>query len=280
MFKPIDFVVVFLLSFLVLFPTSCAHAFSLPLHSSRGDYSFPVDGPFFNLEMHLTWREVAQPPPGLGYYAMFAFYFQNKAVGYTGLQWDNDGKKAIFSIWDASKETVGSVPEGACQRFGHEGSGAQCIVPYPWEKGREYLLRVKVLDRTAGGERWQSVIQDLTTGRETVTGVITVKDSPGYIGYGRLTGKGVSVLEYYGHARMDDCQALPVVVLGWRGPFADERRLRAKAVHLSYSAQSACTNSNLVSPGMGQVEQQAGGRTQRLTPDQWVRWPQIQTPEP
>ncbi|MBF0463257.1 MAG: hypothetical protein HQL87_17975 [Magnetococcales bacterium] len=116
----------------------------------------------------------------------------------------------------------------------------------------------------------------LMTGRETVIGIIQVRDSPGYIGYGRLTGKGVNVLEYYGQAHMEDCTGLPTVVLAWRGPFADERRMRAKEVYFSYPAKAECTNNNAVSPGTGQVEQRAGGQTQRVTPEgKRVNWPQI-----
>ncbi|MEO5341682.1 MAG: DUF3472 domain-containing protein [Magnetococcus sp. MYC-9] len=257
------------------------HALSLPYHSSRGDYAFPAEGPFYNLDMHLTWQEVGPPPSGLGYYAMFMFYFQNRAGGYTGLQWDGGGKKAIFSVWDQAGTLDSTVPEGSCKRFGHEGSGAQCIIPYPWVAGREYLLAVRVLNRTETGERWQSVVRDLTSGQETVIGRIELKDTPGYVGYGRLTGKGVNVLEYYGNAKIDDCRSLPVVALGWRGPFADERRLRAKEVHLAYSSRAECTNSNVASPGSGQLEQRAGGETRRLTVGgQRLQWPQIIMEEP
>ncbi|MBF0162202.1 MAG: DUF3472 domain-containing protein [Magnetococcales bacterium] len=254
---------------------SPAYALKLPLHSSQGDYTFPVDGPFSNMDIHLTWREVSQPPPGLGYYAMFAFYFQNRAVGYTGLQWDAAGKKAIFSVWDREQSGVagGTVPEGQCKRFGHEGRGSQCIMPYDWKTGREYLLTVKTVQRTETGERWHAVVRDLITGQEREIGTIELKESAGY---GRLTGKGVNVLEYYGHAQLNDCRDLPVVVLNWRGPFANERRLRADNVSLSYPTRFECTNSTSTSPGTGQVEQRAGGATRRLTPGgEKIHWPQI-----
>lgn len=266
----------FLCVYLLLLVATPAHAFRLPIHTSRGSYSFPVEGPFYNLDVHLIWREVHKPPSGLGYYAMFAFYFQNKAIGYTGLQWDEGGKKAIFSIWDAKESPESARPEGTCKRFGHEGDGAQCIIPYTWEAGREYLLGIRPVEKTASGERWQSSVRDLITGRETVIGVIALQDNAGHTGYGHLVGRGINVLEYYGHAKLDDCQALPVVVVDWRGPFADERRLRAKEVHFSYSDKAECKNSTVASPGTGQVQQRAGGRTERLTPDgKRIHWPQI-----
>ncbi|MEO5364430.1 MAG: DUF3472 domain-containing protein [Magnetococcus sp. DMHC-8] len=265
-----------LVLFIHLLVATPAAAFQLPIHSSSGSYTFPVDGPFYNLDVHLTWREVSKPPPGLGYYAMFAFYFQNRVVGYTGLQWDGDGKKAIFSIWDAKESPESARPEGKCKRFGHEGNGAQCIIPFAWETGREYLLGIRPVERTTGGERWQSVVRDLLTGRETVIGVIQLRDNAGHVGFGHLTGKGINVLEYYGHAKLEECKALPVVVLDWRGPFADERRMRAKDVHFSYPAKSGCLNSSVASPGTGQVQQRAGGHTERLTPEgKRIHWPQI-----
>ncbi|MEO5354146.1 MAG: hypothetical protein H7835_13165 [Magnetococcus sp. XQGC-1] len=120
------------------------------------------------------------------------------------------------------------------------------------------------------------MLKDLLTGQETVIGVITLQDDAGHIGFGHLVGKGVNVLEYYGSAKLEECKALPVVVLDWRGPFADERRVRAQDVHFAYPANSECVNSSVASPGTGQIQQRAGGQTERLTPGgKRVHWPQI-----
>ncbi|WP_193771463.1 hypothetical protein, partial [Candidatus Magnetaquicoccus inordinatus] len=91
----------------------------------------------------------------------------------------------------------------------------------------------------------------------------------------------VNVLEYYGHARINECRSLPIVLVSWRGPFADDRSMRAKGVRLGYSSKAECHNSNVVSPQSGQLEQRAGGETVRTTlQEKSIQWPQLLLNQP
>lgn len=79
------------------------------------------------------------------------------STGYFGVQELANGKKiAIFSVWDTSKgddpkavpgekrvEVLESHPDGKASRFGGEGTGAKCMLPFEWEKGKpcRFLVR-------------------------------------------------------------------------------------------------------------------------------------------
>jgi hypothetical protein len=82
--------------------------------------------------------------------------------GYFGVQELGDGKKvAIFSVWDTARgDDPGAVKEqdrvevmhqdeGArIKRFGGEGTGAQCMLDWPWEIGQtnRFLVRADSSD--------------------------------------------------------------------------------------------------------------------------------------
>lgn len=256
-----------------------AQALHLPAHLGYGYYEMSKPGPFDDLEMTLTWRQVAPPPKGMGYYAMFMFYFENKKGGYTGLQWDKEGTKAIFSIWDDGPGGKIATPQGGCVRFGHEGSGASCIIPFAWKAGREYRLRVTRLERSELGVSWRGAVVDLLTGVETPIGVIRLGDDAQ--GYGGLSKKSTSVLEYYGRGDFA-CSDLPLTVVDWHGPFAQGGEVGSKKVRTWYPAPiplkdkktpESCTNIDVSSPSVDMVEHRAGGTTQRKTPhDTRIRW--------
>jgi hypothetical protein len=81
------------------------------------------------------------------------------STGYFGVQELGNGKKiAIFSVWDTSKgddpkavpgekrvEVLESHPDGKASRFGGEGTGAKCMLPFEWEKGKFCRFLVKAV---------------------------------------------------------------------------------------------------------------------------------------
>ena len=81
------------------------------------------------------------------------------STGYSGVQELGNGKKiAIFSVWDTSKgddpkavpgekrvEVLESHPDGKASRFGGEGTGAKCMLPFEWEKGKACRFLVKAV---------------------------------------------------------------------------------------------------------------------------------------
>jgi hypothetical protein len=79
------------------------------------------------------------------------------STGYFGVQELAGGRKvAIFSVWDTAKgddpgavpaerrvEVLESHPEGKIARFGGEGTGARCLLPFAWELGKPNRFLVK-----------------------------------------------------------------------------------------------------------------------------------------
>jgi len=79
--------------------------------------------------------------------------------GYFGIQEHPGGKKfALFSVWDAgSKVEIVEWGEGVkVGRFGAEGTGANCRIPFPWKIGEpvQFLVRAQVEEpKVPGGPK-------------------------------------------------------------------------------------------------------------------------------
>lgn len=92
-------------------------------------------------------------------------------TGYFGLQqlWKPEDKVVIFSVWDPTQgddpgavgveDRVEVLHEGEgvrIKRFGGEGTGGQCMAPFPWKIGEtnRFLLRAEVQDRKTAYTAW------------------------------------------------------------------------------------------------------------------------------
>jgi len=181
---------------------------------------------------HVVLPEV-DPGPEATYFWAHQFRFIGGEGGYLGLQTKGNradgslGKMAIFSIWDAVEaEGPGTV------RFSGEGTGWSCRIPYPWEAGRPYGMRVY----TPGGGWWGAAVRDDTTGEISEIGGIRV---PGH--WRNLDSWSVMWTEYYGPplARCSDL-AHSRVVFGT--PTADKGEVRPAGSH-SHLSEGTCNTS-------------------------------------
>ena len=234
-------------------------------------YSFSEAGPFNSMEIFLTWEKA---PPVSYIYPSFFFVFQQpanpfpggfqQAFGYMGVQLDGNNKKAIFSIWD-TQENSGTAQSSSvtpwCNRFSGEGTGAKCIIDYPWVEGRIYQLKVKSFGVDQTGEFWIGTIYDTATLTETTIGIIHTQTVSTYIGYGHLTGQSGTFLEYFGNA--NTCNNQPYSKVSWRGPFA-EAGLYTATTATAY--KNECSSTNTTSPGRPIVIQEGGADVQSTTP--------------
>lgn len=251
---------------------SWAAKIALPTALAHTLYSFENKGPFYNIDIYVKWE--VQPITDTGTYAGFQFYFQNGGGGYFGTQIDSYGKKAIFSIWDADGTSMTALPLSGCVRFGHEGNGSQCIKPYEWVAGREYMIRIWVLDKNASGVNWGAWIKDTVTNEETLIGVINLKNSNGYEGYGWLTSGAIGFSEHYGYGSVDACHLLPYSKITWRGPYANNNEFMASRVESSF-ASTECYNSNIEGGQKPFVTVESGGGTVRKTQSGSSLWEQF-----
>lgn len=261
---------------------------TFPHHDLRTTYQFrDASQTFYNYDLFIKFDEEPVIARNIGVYALNQFYFQAGDIGgYIGLQKDPRGKFAIFSIWDAGADFATALPTGNCKRFGGEGSGAQCLIRYDWQTGREYRLRLWALGRQSigNGERWLATVMDTTAGLETTIGTIELRDVGGHAGFGRLSAaRGmIAVDEYYGGPGVVvDCSQLPHFKVTRRGPFADNDDTKpgvnvkpvAALVNFSgFGVGTDCPNNNAVSHAAYSVTMESGGATQRITPDGSDLW--------
>lgn len=159
------------------------------------DWFWPVKG-HGSVEHEL----VAEVDPGPGTHYFWAHQFRTEAGegGYIGLQtWGNRadgslGKMAIFSFWD----TLGADGPGVV-RFGGEGEGWSCRIPFHWEPGRAYRLRVEVVDEDPAALTWAASVDGEEFGRIRAPAA-----------WGRLGPWSVMWTEYYG-GPLARCADLP-----------------------------------------------------------------------
>ena len=272
-----------IITYLLLLMSTAASAIQTPSHLQYNQYMLTTQVPegYYNMDMHLTWHK--EPDVRyMGFYAQFAFYFQNGAGGYTGLQQDNyDGKKAIFSIWDKGNAQTAFPVASNCQRFGHEGTGAMCLKSFQWKAGHEYKMRVwRIKDSYNGStEKWGGWVVDYTTGEETLIGIIEVKNTDGHKGYGGLAGSAITVSEFYGSNNREadsiTCASMPYFGTTWYGPFANNGSIAPDYVSSSYNTTmgTACPNNvRAVSPAPYTVVAENGGAITRVNNEYQNIW--------
>ena len=180
----------------------------------------PLSVPASNVD---TWMW-----PSMANDAMFfaqVFSIENGG-SYMGLQQEGDGSRKVrFSIWNATAFRA-SAGEGAdCRPFGGEGVGMTCTIPYAWETGRWYRLRIRMLDSDTQGHWWGAWVMD-DAGREQRVGDI-LRPGP------ELIGATYSFNEFYGLAEGLSCgQPPPSSVYIYR-PLVDDDSSRATPRHRS-----------------------------------------------
>lgn len=162
----------------------------------------PADEPRAARSVHLGWEA-----PPCEWFSLEMTIDQSTAgsyfmacgwdTGYFGLQELGDGRKVvIFSVWDPTKgddpkavpieqrvELLHSDPEMRIRRFGGEGTGGQCMGPWPWKIGETHRFAVRamiedqktaysgyIFDREA--ERWRHLVTFRTrTGGKPLRGL-------------------------------------------------------------------------------------------------------------
>ena len=171
------------------------------------DWFWPGKG-YSRLEHTLT----PEIDPGLRTTYFWAHQFRTEAGegGYIGLQtWGNRadgslGKMAIFSFWD----TLGAEGPGVV-RFGGEGVGYSCRIPFFWEAGQSYRLAVEAVDEDPTTLMWAASVDGEEFGRIRAPAT-----------WGRLGAWSVMWTEYYG-GPLASCDDLPYSKVVFSTPVAD-----------------------------------------------------------
>lgn len=155
-----------LLSFAVLaLPTAASAA---PYHGVNAWYNWRHTGfgatNFVENRVNITRNAPSQ------YYSVYWKYMFG-GDGYMGLQ--SNGRMPVtnqttnlfrFSLWGANGYR-NLNPNTRCAKFGHEGSGIECAMPFWFATNRWYVYQVKDAGSDSYGRWWEASIKDEPTGR-------------------------------------------------------------------------------------------------------------------
>jgi hypothetical protein len=192
----------------------------------RGTYSewwWPDEGAPYSVLEHVLVPEV-DPGPDSTYFWAHQFRTVAGEGGYIGLQTKGNradgslGKMAIFSFWD----TLGAEGPGAV-RFGGEGVGWSCRIPYFWQAGRAYRLRVEMVDVDRREAWWAASVADLDAGGELEEFGRICAPAP----WGGLGTWSVMWTEYYGPA-LSRCADLAYSKVVFSTPAAEDGGIRPR----------------------------------------------------
>lgn len=195
---------------------------------------------------HVLIPEV-DPGPDSMYFWAHQFRLIGGEGGYLGLQTKGNrtdgslGKMAIFSIWDA----VEAAGPGTT-RFSGEGEGWSCRIPYQWQPGRAYALKVSSI----GGNWWEAKVRDEATGVISQIGGIRVPEH-----WRLLDSWSIMWTEYYGPP-LEQCRDLAYSSVIFGTPLANDGEAKPAGSH-SHLGDGTCATSDIQAVAQG-VRHQMG----------------------
>ena len=166
-----------------------------------------------------TMRVEIDPGDTTSYFFAQQFWFDGGDGGYMGLQTngiigsDTVGKMVIFSIWDALDATPAAG--ATCQPFGGEGIGQSCRLPFEWQPGVAYRLR---LEAGAMDDVWRVSLSGGGTDARAL-GTIRVP-----AGWGLIEPTSAVFTEYYGP--VGSCESIPLAQASFEDLTAGEAAAR------------------------------------------------------
>lgn len=195
---------------------------------------------------HVLVPEI-DPGPDSMYFWAHQFRLIGGEGGYLGLQTKGNradgslGKMAIFSIWDA----VEAAGPGTI-RFSGEGEGWSCRIPYLWQPGRAYALKVAAI----GGNWWEAKVRDEVTGVISQIGGIRVPEH-----WRLLDSWSIMWTEYYGPP-LERCSDLAYSSVIFGTPLANDGEAKPAGSH-SHLGEGTCATSDIQTVAQG-VRHQMG----------------------
>ncbi len=188
---------------------------------------------------------IDQTGPDAYYYA-HQFRLGNGDNGYAGMQGDSNGKRAIFSIWEALSATGTEI----ARPFGGEGVGYQTIINYDWQVGRAYRYQVQKVSSGSDGTWWGASVTDTVTGISSPIGQIKVP-----VAWGNLNGSSIAWMERY-NGPMNSCSDIHHSVASFTNFTANGTELPSR--HLNQLASPANCPGSVITDTRGGVRQEMG----------------------
>ena len=166
---------------------------------------FPdVTNGYYNYDQSI---QVLRDPGSDSFYFWSAQFGVGSSTGYMGLQTDtlsnngqNIGKGFNVALWGS--DTARVEAPGAEIRPDTDGEpGRALYMPYEWQEGREYRLRIWQAGEQDGGFWWEFWVLDKVTEVDTHIGDILRKDKS------YINNNPVLWTEYYGVGRDNPCDS-------------------------------------------------------------------------
>lgn len=174
--------------------------------------------------------------------------------GYIGLQSSGNrvngtvGKTAVFSIF--SSGLAGTSGNCIVQQAGFDGyntSGTSCRIPYEWEIGKIYQMKVAQTRSDATGKWWTAYVIDSSTGIKTFIADIKVP----------TTWQGINIslnwTEYFG-PKLTTCDDLPYSRVRFYTPLVNDGSVAPTGKLNTLSSTSDCKSSSITNTPEGVIQ--------------------------
>jgi len=162
--------------------------------------------------------QVVKPAPATQWVIMWNWVADPAHGGYLGFNTNDQGKgQALFSLWNADRANGAN-----CQKFGGEGEGLSCRMPFDVNPETVYQLRLVRTKVEAQGVWWSAWIienADADSPTEHFLGEIRVQPQMNLI-------RGNSIMnfsEYFGLV-VEKCRMVPLSILALAPPAANKEK--------------------------------------------------------
>jgi len=173
----------------------------------------------------------------------------NGVGGYMGLQQGTSGsnQNVRFSLWNAIDADVSNAKGATARKFGGEGIGYTCELPFTINPNKFYRYRLWRLNEDAEGRWWGAwIIEADSNGNliEHPLGKIKVPKKYNHVDVNSIS----NFVEYYGD-RMDECRKVPPSVIGFTPPYVNYKGNGNYTAYSTYNYSNKaegnrCVNGN------------------------------------
>lgn len=133
---------------------------------------------------------------------------------YIGLQKDERGERVVFSAWNAMGAVCSPVSGAVCAPFNHEGSGYSVQIPYAWDAGHTYMLKV-AFDPVACHNLNGYIMNDAY--QQTFVGAVTIPGNGCPVILANADYRG-SFTEQYSNWPVTSCHEAPYTLMYFYPP--------------------------------------------------------------
>lgn len=187
-----------------------------------------------------------EPKLESAYFWAQQFWFHQGDGGYWGIQSDGDingtrQKIAIFSIWKAIDAINSTIEGSSAETFGHEGTGYSCKIPFNWDEGKLYKLRLLKIIPTNDDESvfWEASIVDMLDNKTFTIGRIAIPKN-----WGNLQEHSNFFVEYF--RPINSCEETPYEKAIYSTPIMIEK-IQVHPDNCIHESYGACASIGQIS---------------------------------